>query len=97
MDPASIVQIVSLSISALSVLAAAAAHYRINKTPGSAPTPVPVAPPVIPPVVPAPTPADPIHPDHPVLQGLLQAIAILQQAFAQQGPIPLPAPAPTKV
>ena len=93
MDPATIVQIVSLGISALSVLAAASAHYRINKSPGPAPTPVSVAPPVIPPVVPAPTPTDPIHPDHPVLQGLLQAIAILQQAFAQQGAIPLPPPA----
>ena len=94
MDPATIVQIVSLGISALSVLAAAWAHYRINQSPR--PAPVPVAPPVIPPVVPAPTPTDPIHPDHPVLQGLLQAIAILQQAFAQQGAIPLPPPVPTK-
>jgi hypothetical protein len=97
MDPATIVQIVSLGISALSVLAAAAAHYRINRSSGPAPapspSPSPVAPPVIPPVVPAPTPTDPIHPDHPVLQGLLQAVAILQQAFAQQGAIPLPPPA----
>jgi hypothetical protein len=29
-----------------------------------------------------------VHPNHPVLQGLLQAIAILQQALAQQGAAP---------
>jgi hypothetical protein len=91
MDAATIVQIVSLGISALSVLAAGAAHYRLNRTP----TPVPVSPPAPPPLVPAPTPADPIHPDHPVLQALLQAIALLQQAFAQPGTIPLP-PTPVK-
>jgi hypothetical protein len=74
-------------------LAAGAAHYRLNRTP--APIPAPPSP-LSPPVIPAPTPSDPIHPDHPVLQGLLQAIAILQQALAQQGTIPLIPPAPVK-
>jgi hypothetical protein len=93
MDAASIIQLVSLSISALSILAAGAAHYRLNKTP----TPAPLSPsPVNPPVIPAPTPNDPIHTAHPVLQGLLQAIALLQQALAQQGTIPLTPPAPVK-
>jgi hypothetical protein len=96
MDPATIVQIVSLSISALSVLAAGAAHYRLNKTPAPTPAPIPVAPPVSPPLVPAPTPNDPIHPNHPVLQGLLQAIALLQQALAQEGTIPIAPPTPAK-
>jgi hypothetical protein len=80
MDAAAIVQLVSLGISALSALAAAAAHYRINKNPTPSPLPAPAPGPV-----PAPTPNDPVHPNHPVLQGLLQAIAILQQALAQQG------------
>jgi hypothetical protein len=93
MDAASIVQLVSLSISALSILAAGAAHYRLNKTP--APVPLPPSP-VSPPLIPAPTPNDPIHPEHPVLQGLLQAIALLQQALAQQGTIPLTPAAPAK-
>jgi len=93
MDAASIIQLVSLSISALSILAAGAAHYRLNKTPTPAPTPQ--SSPVNPPVIPAPTPNDPIHPEHPVLQGLLQAIAILQQALAQQGAVPAP-PSPAK-
>jgi hypothetical protein len=96
MDPATIVQIVSLSISALSVLAAGAAHYRLNKTPAPPPAPIPVAPPMSPPLVPAPTPNDPIHPNHPVLQGLLQAIALLQQALAQEGTIPIAPPTPAK-
>jgi hypothetical protein len=93
MDAASIVQLVSLSISALSILAAGAAHYRLNRTP--APAPLPPSP-ANPPEIPTPTPNDPIHPAHPVLQGLLQAIALLQQALAQQGTIPLPPPAPVK-
>jgi hypothetical protein len=80
----------------LSVLAAGAAHYRLNKTPASSPAPIPVAPPVSPPLTPGPTPSDPIHPDHPVLQGLLQAIALLQQAFAQQAAVPLAPSAPAK-
>jgi hypothetical protein len=75
------------------VLAAGAAHYRLNRTPAPVPTP-PL--PLNPPVIPTPTPSDPIHPEHPVLQGLLQAIAILQQALAQQGTIPLIPPAPAK-
>jgi hypothetical protein len=85
MDAATIVQIVSLGISALSVLAAGAAHYRINKNPTPSPVPAPVPVPM-----PAPTPSDPVHPNHPVLQGLLQAIAILQQALAQQGTLQPP-------
>jgi hypothetical protein len=87
MDAATIIQIVYLGISALSVLAAGAAHYRINKTPTPTPSPVPAP---APGPIPAPTPNDPVHPDHPVLQGLLQAIAILQQALAQQGAPSIP-------
>ena len=88
MDAASIIQLISLGISVLSVLAAGAAHYRLNQNPTPTPGPAPGP-------IPAPTPNAPIHPDHPVLQGLLQAIALLQQALAQQGTTPAP-PTPAK-